>query len=162
QKYIKRMEFTFNEIFSCRIPFDTRLEALSLYSYDDQIKAWEEERKMKDCILFDFYKQKLKSVSTYVNALERTKGFLLQTFEKVYRNLRKSESIQMAKGEYRFHLADVQLNISSLIIRLTKQNIKDFVEGDQESKGRKKTKDTDLKNLSSENDIFTQLEKDGS
>ncbi|CAG8714899.1 17970_t:CDS:1, partial [Racocetra fulgida] len=41
-------------------------------------------------------------------------------------------------------------------------DVKDLVEGDQESKGRKKTKDTDAKNLSSEDDILTQLEKDGS
>ncbi|CAG8849750.1 10894_t:CDS:1, partial [Racocetra persica] len=71
QKYMKRMAFTFNEIFSCKILFDTRLEALSLHSYDDRIKAWEEERKMKNCILFDFYEQELKAVGAYINALER-------------------------------------------------------------------------------------------
>ncbi|CAG8722816.1 34228_t:CDS:1 [Racocetra persica] len=162
----------------------------------------------------------------------KTKVFLLQTFEKVYRNLRKSKSIQTAKGEYRFRLASlnivankkqmplgfssnripsrdkcdycgmllnisiqnpivlayghryhehclnmffqkcfycqifleqgVQLNISSLITQLTKQDVKDLVEGDQESKGQKKTKDTDAKNLSSEDDILTQLKKNGS
>ncbi|CAG8662319.1 6429_t:CDS:2, partial [Gigaspora rosea] len=65
------MAFTSNEALSYNIPFDTRLEVLSLHSYDDRIKAREEERKMKDSILFDFYEQELKTVGSYVNALER-------------------------------------------------------------------------------------------
>ncbi|CAG8480394.1 5685_t:CDS:2, partial [Cetraspora pellucida] len=48
-----------------------------------------------------------------------------------------------------------------IIINLFK-DIKELVEGDQESKGQKKTKDTDAKNLSSEDDILTQLEKNRS
>ncbi|CAG8461847.1 6259_t:CDS:2 [Scutellospora calospora] len=117
----------------------------------------------------------------------KTKVFLLQTFEKVYRNLRKSESIQTAKREYRFRLTGLNImpnkkqmplgfssnhipsrdecNYCSMLLNISIQNpinIKDLVEGNQESKGRKKTKDTDAKNLSSEDDILTQLEKDGS
>ncbi|CAG8828891.1 23377_t:CDS:2, partial [Racocetra persica] len=84
QKYMKRMAFTFNEIFSCRISFDTRLEALSLYLYDDQIKAQEEEHKINDCILFDFYEQELKSVGAYVNALERVNS--INTLESYLNN----------------------------------------------------------------------------
>ncbi|CAG8653328.1 35410_t:CDS:2, partial [Racocetra persica] len=114
-----------------KILFDTRLEALSLHSYDDRIKAREEERKMKD--------------SNIKKAIE--------TFKEVF--VTKQNDVNSNKDR-------VQLNISSLITRLTKQDIKDLVEGDQESKGQKKTKDTDIKNLSSEDDILTQLEKDRS
>ncbi|CAG8818573.1 19839_t:CDS:2, partial [Racocetra fulgida] len=64
--------------------------------------------------------------------------------------------IQTAKGEYRFRLAGLNIMANKKQIPLG------FSKGDQESKGRKKTKDTDTKNLSSEDDILTQLEKDGS
>ncbi|CAG8851668.1 37079_t:CDS:1, partial [Racocetra persica] len=69
EKYMKRMAFTSNEAFSYNIPFDMRLEVLSLHSYDDRIKAQEEECKMKNSMIFDFYEQELKTVDSYVNAL---------------------------------------------------------------------------------------------
>ncbi|RIB29457.1 hypothetical protein C2G38_2155386 [Gigaspora rosea] len=91
KKYMKRMAFTSNEALSYNIPFDTRLEVLSLHSYDDRIKAREEERKMKDSILFDFYEQELKTVGSYVNALERLNS--IDTLESYLGSSTNPESI---------------------------------------------------------------------
>ncbi|CAG8786356.1 30261_t:CDS:2, partial [Racocetra persica] len=123
EKYMKRMAFTSNEAFSYNFPFDTRLEVLSLHSYDDQIKAREEERKMKDSMLFDFNEQKLKTVDSYVNALAKIANIkkAMNTFKEVFVTKRNDTNsnkecllplttkTKTTKGERRFHLAGLNI-----------------------------------------------------
>ena len=71
---MKRMAMTFNEGFHHDDSPDTRLDLLNLHSYDDRIKSRQEERKMKDCMLLDFYEHELKSLGSYVDALEKVQN----------------------------------------------------------------------------------------
>ncbi|CAG8727789.1 18623_t:CDS:2, partial [Racocetra persica] len=156
EKYMKRIAFTSNEVFSYNILFDMRLEVLSLHLYDDRIKAQKEKRKMKDSMLFDFYKQELKTVGSKSKIIKTAKGenqFRLAglniVINKKQMPLGFSSDHIPARDECDYcdmflNLATtnpivlgIQQNISSLITRLTKQDDKDLMD-DQAPKNRKK------------------------
>ncbi|RIB02165.1 hypothetical protein C2G38_2292263 [Gigaspora rosea] len=60
--YMERMAKTFNDQFHYEIPLEDKLENMTLHKYDDRIKEWQEERKMKDTILLDFFELSLKII----------------------------------------------------------------------------------------------------
>ncbi|CAG8812067.1 21007_t:CDS:1, partial [Racocetra persica] len=44
---------------------------MTLYKYDDHIKKWQEEYKMKDMILLDFFELSLKEIDLYIDTLQQ-------------------------------------------------------------------------------------------
>ncbi|CAG8808686.1 12911_t:CDS:2, partial [Racocetra persica] len=67
--YMKRMSKTFNDQFYREVPLDKKLENMTLHKYDSRIQEQQEERKMKDTILLDFFELSLKNMDSYINAL---------------------------------------------------------------------------------------------
>ncbi|CAG8854534.1 9456_t:CDS:1, partial [Gigaspora margarita] len=62
--YMEQMAKTFNDQFYYKIPLEDKLENMTLHKYDDCIKEWREERKMKDTILLDFFELSLKEMDS--------------------------------------------------------------------------------------------------
>ncbi|RIB06454.1 hypothetical protein C2G38_2046776 [Gigaspora rosea] len=69
--YMERMAKTFNDRFYYETFLDEKLENLTLHNYDARITERQEERKMKDTILLDFFELKLEDVVSYISALQR-------------------------------------------------------------------------------------------
>ena len=68
--YMEQMAKTFNDQFYYETSLDQKLENMTLHSYDARIQERQEERKMKDTILLDFFELKLENVDSYINALQ--------------------------------------------------------------------------------------------
>ncbi|CAG8795613.1 29455_t:CDS:2 [Gigaspora margarita] len=121
--YMKRMAKTFNDQFHYEIPLEDKLENMTFHKYDNHIKEWQEERKMKDTILLDFFELSLKEMDSYIDALQqiisgfedvfvvqkkstyadedhlallmkKAEVFLLVTFSKIYQRLSQSSIVK--------------------------------------------------------------------
>ncbi|CAG8743839.1 22481_t:CDS:2, partial [Cetraspora pellucida] len=68
--YMEQMAKTFNDRFYYETSLDEKLENMTLHSYNSHIQEQQEERKMKDTSLLDFFELKLEYVDSYINALQ--------------------------------------------------------------------------------------------
>src|SRR5436190_9839019 len=67
---MKRMAKSFNDQYYHEVSTEERLENMTLHKYDARIQERCEERKMKDTILLDFFELSLKTLGSYVDALQ--------------------------------------------------------------------------------------------
>ncbi|CAG8501206.1 11103_t:CDS:2 [Racocetra persica] len=139
--YMRRMAKTFNDQLHYEISLDKKLENMTLHKYDDYIKKRQEERKMKDTILLDFFELSLKDMDSYIIALKETLSgfddvfvvqkkstyadndhlalltkkvevFLFETFGNIYRKLGQSSIIKSRNKKITYKLASLDFIVN--------------------------------------------------
>ncbi|RIB24732.1 hypothetical protein C2G38_2167822 [Gigaspora rosea] len=69
--YMKRMAKTFYDQFYYEVSLDEKLENMTLHKYDSRIQEHQEELKIKDAILLNFFESGLKEIDSYIYALQQ-------------------------------------------------------------------------------------------